>query len=122
VTSSQSTADASPLPVRERIQALDVLRGVAVAGILLANVMVLRPHGTHELSDALHHLCRALIRVRALVASRRLEGAGDRGRDHCRADPAQRVVALALPLRAHRVDLAPADLRPTARIAHKLTS
>ena len=40
VTSSQSTADAAPLPVRERIQALDVLRGVAVAGILLANVMV----------------------------------------------------------------------------------
>jgi uncharacterized protein len=40
VTSSHSTADASPLPVRERIQALDVLRGVAVAGILLANVMV----------------------------------------------------------------------------------
>jgi len=40
VTTSHSTADASPLPVRERIQALDVLRGVAVAGILLANVMV----------------------------------------------------------------------------------
>jgi uncharacterized protein len=40
VTSSHTTADASPLPVRERIQALDVLRGVAVAGILLANVMV----------------------------------------------------------------------------------
>ena len=40
MTSSHSTADASPLPVRERIQALDVLRGVAVAGILLANVMV----------------------------------------------------------------------------------
>ena len=40
MTTSHSTADASPLPVRERIQALDVLRGVAVAGILLANVMV----------------------------------------------------------------------------------
>jgi uncharacterized protein len=40
VTSSHSTANVSPLPVRERIQALDVLRGVAVAGILLANVMV----------------------------------------------------------------------------------
>ena len=40
MTSSHSTADASPLPARERIQALDVLRGVAVAGILLANVMV----------------------------------------------------------------------------------
>ena len=39
VTSSHSTADASPLPVRERIQALDVLRGVAVAGILFANVL-----------------------------------------------------------------------------------
>jgi len=34
------TADASPLPERERIQALDVLRGVAVAGILFANVLV----------------------------------------------------------------------------------
>jgi uncharacterized protein len=33
-------ADAAPLPARERIQALDVLRGVAVAGILLANVLV----------------------------------------------------------------------------------
>jgi uncharacterized protein len=31
---------AAPLPVRERIQALDVLRGVAVGGILLANVLV----------------------------------------------------------------------------------
>jgi uncharacterized protein len=30
----------SVLPVRERIQALDVLRGVAVAGILFANVLV----------------------------------------------------------------------------------
>jgi uncharacterized protein len=40
VTSSQSAADTSPLPARERIQALDVLRGVAVAGILLANVLV----------------------------------------------------------------------------------
>jgi uncharacterized protein len=30
----------SPLPVRERIQALDVLRGVAVGGILLANILV----------------------------------------------------------------------------------
>jgi uncharacterized protein len=33
-------ADASTTPVRERIQALDVLRGVAVAGILFANVLV----------------------------------------------------------------------------------
>src|SRR5687767_3071480 len=32
--------DISPLPVRERIQALDVLRGVAVGGILFANVLV----------------------------------------------------------------------------------
>jgi uncharacterized protein len=32
--------DAAPLPVRERIQALDVLRGVAVGGILFANVLV----------------------------------------------------------------------------------
>ena len=39
VTSSHTIADASPLPVRERIQALDVLRGVAVAGILFANVL-----------------------------------------------------------------------------------
>jgi uncharacterized protein len=30
----------SPLPVRDRIQALDALRGVAVGGILLANVLV----------------------------------------------------------------------------------
>jgi hypothetical protein len=35
-----STEFASPLPVHERIPALDVLRGVAVAGILLANVQV----------------------------------------------------------------------------------
>ena len=35
-----SAADVAALPVRERIQALDVLRGVAVAGILLANVLV----------------------------------------------------------------------------------
>jgi uncharacterized protein len=40
VPSAHTAADAAPLPVRERIQALDVLRGVAVAGILLANVLV----------------------------------------------------------------------------------
>jgi uncharacterized protein len=39
-TSSDNIGDAAPLPTRERIQALDVLRGVAVAGILLANVLV----------------------------------------------------------------------------------
>lgn len=33
-------ADVAALPVRERIQALDVVRGVAVAGILIANVLV----------------------------------------------------------------------------------
>ncbi|HEX9083255.1 MAG TPA: DUF418 domain-containing protein [Gemmatimonadaceae bacterium] len=33
-------ADVSPLPAHERIQALDVLRGIAVAGILMANVFV----------------------------------------------------------------------------------
>ena len=37
---SHTTADAAAFPVRERIQALDVVRGVAVAGILLANVLV----------------------------------------------------------------------------------
>jgi uncharacterized protein len=37
---SLNSADASMLPVRERIQALDTLRGVAVGGILLANVLV----------------------------------------------------------------------------------
>ena len=37
--SSHPAADAAPLPARERIQALDVLRGVAVAGILFANVL-----------------------------------------------------------------------------------
>jgi len=36
---NDSTELAAPLPVRERIQALDVLRGVAVAGILFANVL-----------------------------------------------------------------------------------
>ena len=36
----QGATEVAPLPVRERIQALDVLRGVAVAGILLANVLV----------------------------------------------------------------------------------
>ena len=39
MASSHAAADAAPLPVRERIQALDVLRGVAVAGILFANVL-----------------------------------------------------------------------------------
>ena len=39
IASSHTGADAAPLPVRERIQALDVLRGVAVAGILFANVL-----------------------------------------------------------------------------------
>ena len=34
------TADASALPVRERLPALDTVRGVAVAGILFANVLV----------------------------------------------------------------------------------
>ena len=37
---SLNSSDASMLPVRERIQALDTLRGVAVGGILLANVLV----------------------------------------------------------------------------------
>ena len=32
--------DVTAMPVRERIQALDVLRGVAVGGILLANILV----------------------------------------------------------------------------------
>jgi uncharacterized protein len=35
-----STKLAAPLPAHKRIQALDVLRGLAVAGILLANVQV----------------------------------------------------------------------------------
>ena len=35
-----TTPDATTLPVRERIQALDILRGVAVAGILFANVTI----------------------------------------------------------------------------------
>ena len=34
------SAELAEFPVRDRIQALDVLRGVAVGGILLANVMV----------------------------------------------------------------------------------
>jgi uncharacterized membrane protein YeiB len=37
---TESAELAAPLTVRERILALDVLRGVAVAGILLANVWV----------------------------------------------------------------------------------
>jgi uncharacterized protein len=40
VTADTSSGDESRLPVRERIAALDVLRGVAVGGILLANVLV----------------------------------------------------------------------------------
>jgi uncharacterized protein len=40
VTSGHSAANASTTPTRERIQALDVLRGVAVGGILFANVLV----------------------------------------------------------------------------------
>jgi uncharacterized protein len=38
--SSHGATDAAPLPERERIQALDVLRGIAVGGILMANVFV----------------------------------------------------------------------------------
>ena len=38
--SYQPAAELATEPVRERIQALDVIRGVAVGGILLANVMV----------------------------------------------------------------------------------
>ena len=37
-------ADAAALPVRDRIQALDVLRGIAVGGILCANVLVFFGH------------------------------------------------------------------------------
>ena len=40
VTSTFNAGNVSTSPVRERIQALDVLRGVAVAGILFANVLV----------------------------------------------------------------------------------
>lgn len=40
LTSILSAGDASALPVHERIQTLDVLRGVAVGGILFANVLV----------------------------------------------------------------------------------
>jgi uncharacterized protein len=40
VPHSAGVTDAAPLPARERIQALDVLRGVAVGGILLANILV----------------------------------------------------------------------------------
>src|SRR4051812_20702425 len=35
-----ASGDVAALPVRERIQSLDVLRGIAVGGILVANVMV----------------------------------------------------------------------------------
>src|SRR6266566_8998232 len=37
---THSVSDVAPLPVGKRIRALDVLRGVAVAGILFANVLV----------------------------------------------------------------------------------
>lgn len=37
---SHGTADVAALPARERIQGLDVVRGVAVGGILFANVLV----------------------------------------------------------------------------------
>jgi uncharacterized protein len=37
---AERTADAAALPVQRRIAALDALRGVAVAGILFANVLV----------------------------------------------------------------------------------
>jgi uncharacterized protein len=39
-TGAAAAAAAAPLPAHERIQALDVVRGIAVAGILLANVLV----------------------------------------------------------------------------------
>ena len=40
MTADTGPRDENRLPVRERIAALDVLRGVAVGGILLANVLV----------------------------------------------------------------------------------
>lgn len=40
MTSTPDIADSPASPARDRIQALDVLRGVAVAGILFANVIV----------------------------------------------------------------------------------
>jgi uncharacterized protein len=39
-TVGDDATDVAALPVRERIQALDVVRGVAVGGILLANILV----------------------------------------------------------------------------------
>jgi uncharacterized protein len=38
--SIHASADIAPLPAHERIRALDVLRGIAVGGILMANVFV----------------------------------------------------------------------------------
>src|SRR5205814_7799942 len=72
-----------------------------------------RPHGAHQLPDALDYLCHVIVRVRvrAVVADGRVEGDADRGGDHCGTDPAQRVVAVPLPVRAGGVDLAPTHLR-----------
>src|SRR5205814_2347064 len=77
------------------------------------DVRACRPDGTDQLSDAIDHLRHALVRIRAgaMVASWRFDGDGDRCVDHCRTDPAQRLVAVALSLRAHRVDLAATDVR-----------
>jgi hypothetical protein len=85
-------ADSPTSPARDRIEALDVLRGIAVAGILYANVL-------------------GFFGLVFLPPDRAAAFPTDRCRDHRDPDPAQRLVALALPLRAGRVDLAPAHLR-----------
>src|SRR6185437_8844126 len=71
-----------------------------------------RPDGAHELSDALDHLRHTVVRlrVRPVVAHRRVEGDANRIRNHRGADTAQRLVALTVPVRASRVDLAPSHL------------
>src|SRR6266487_5188806 len=75
--------------------------------------------GADKLPDSVAHLRDAVVWVWVVpvVAHRCLDRDADRGRDHRRADPAQRVVALTLPVRACRVDLAPAHLQAVARAA-----
>jgi len=122
-------------PTRERILALDVLRGVAVAGILFANVLVffglfIMPPGRAAALPTAGRDGVALFLEKVLVDGKfysvfsLLFGIGF-GLQLARGDDAavprfkrrQRLVAFTLPLRARRVDLAPADLRPAVDAA-----
>jgi hypothetical protein len=98
-----------PVARAERLAVLDVLRGFALLGILLANV---RPHGAHELPAAEPGLCVHLLRIRAWPDRAHRSGAGGAHRDDdlCRAGTAERSLAPPLRIRPDGMDVASADL------------